>query len=400
MTLPLEGIRVLDLTNVMAGPFCCYQLALLGAEVIKVEVPGTGDLARQLGADTGLSASFMGASFLAQNAGKKSITLNLKKERGRELLKTLVRSSLALVESFRPGVMTRQGVDAAVLRAENPALVYCALSGFGQSGPMSQRPAYDQIIQGLSGCMSVTGDEESAPLRVGFPVSDAAAGLNAALATSAALVRAVRDGKGATIDVSMLDSSLAMAAWVVSNYLICNEPPQPMGNENRTASPSGTFRTGSGLLNIAANKQEQWEQTARIVGREDLIEDPRFRSREDRKRNRYVLKELLEDALAAATAQEWEERLNKAGVPSGRVLDIASALGLEQVAHRELLRSFPQVPGVDRPVTVTNGGFLFGDEGRGDLAPPPRLGQHNDEIFGELGLTAAEISDLAREGVI
>lgn len=400
MTLPLEGIRVLDLTNVMAGPFCCYQLALLGAEVIKVEVPGTGDLARQLGADADLSASLMGASFLAQNAGKKSVTLNLKTARGRELLKALVRSSHALVESFRPGVMTRLGVDADVLRAENPALVYCALSGFGQSGPMSQRPAYDQIIQGLSGCMSVTGDEQSAPLRVGFPVSDAAAGLNAALATSAALAGAIRTGKGATIDVSMLDSSVAMAAWVVSNYLICNEIARPMGNENRTASPSGTFRTGDGLLNIAANKQEQWEAVARVVGRPDLIEDPRFRHREDRKKNRYLLRELLEEAMQSAGASEWEERLNEAGVPSGRVLDISATLGLDQLVHRGMLRQFPQVDGIDRPVTVTNGGFLFKEAGRGNLAPPPQLGQHNAEIFGELGLGADELSELEREGVI
>lgn len=400
MSLPLHGIRVLDLTNVMAGPFCCYQLALLGAEVIKIEVPGSGDLARQLGADPDLSAGLMGASFLAQNAGKKSVTLNLKSERGRDLLKALVRRSHVLVESFRPGVMARLGVSDDILRAENPALVYCALSGFGQSGPMSQRPAYDQIIQGLSGCMSVTGDEQSAPLRVGFPVADAAAGLNAAMATSAALVSAVRDGKGSTIDVSMLDSSLAMAAWVVSNYLICGETAQPMGNENRTASPSGTFRTGDGLLNIAANKQEQWEATARIVGLDHLIDDPRFARREDRKANRYRLRELMEASLAAASAEEWETRLNDAGVPAGRVLDVGAALGLDQVAHRDMLRRFPAIDGVGRPVTVTNGGFMFRDEGRGDLAAPPVLGQHNDEILGELGLTGEEIAELARGGVI
>jgi crotonobetainyl-CoA:carnitine CoA-transferase CaiB-like acyl-CoA transferase len=254
MTLPLAGLRVLDLTNVMAGPFCCYQLALLGAEVIKVELPKTGDLARQLGADPGLSQNLMGASFLTQNAGKKSITLNLKDPRGRDLLKRLAGSADALVESFRPGVMIRLGVDAAVLRIEHPRLVYCALSGFGQTGPLSARPAYDQVIQGLSGLMSVTGDETSAPLRVGFPVSDAVAGLNAALAVCAALAHAARTGEGGTIDVSMLESSIAIAAWVVGNYMIAGEEPQPMGNENRTAAPSGVFRTQDGLLNIAANK--------------------------------------------------------------------------------------------------------------------------------------------------
>lgn len=400
MSLPLDGIRVLDLTNVMAGPFCCYQLALLGAEVIKVEVPGTGDLARQLGADADLSSSLMGASFLAQNAGKKSVTLNLKDPRGRDLLKRLVRTSDALVESFRPGVMQRLGLDADTLLAEKPSLVYCALSGFGQSGPMSLRPAYDQIIQGLSGCMSVTGDEASAPLRVGFPISDAAAGLNAALATSAALVRAVRDGKGAIVDVSMLDSSIALAAWVVSNYLICGEHPRPMGNENRTASPSGTFRTGDGLLNIAANKQDQWERTAQVAGLEHLITDPRFATREERKKNRYVLKELLEEALMAQSAEVWETRLNEAGVPAGRVLNISAVLDLEQVSHRKMLRTFDKVDGVDRPVTVTSGGFLFQGEGRGSLEAPPSLGQHNEEILLALGVTSQEIAELSKDRVI
>lgn len=400
MTPPLHGLRILDLTHVMAGPFCCYQLALLGAEVIKVEVPGTGDLARQLGADAQLNAALMGSSFLAQNAGKKSVTLNLKDPRGGDLLRKLSRTADALVESFRPGVMERLGVSADVLRTDSPRLVYCALSGFGQSGPYSQRPAYDQIIQGLSGIMGVTGDEASAPLRVGFPVSDAAAGLNAALATSAALVRAARTGEGATIDVSMLDSSIAMAAWVVSNYLVAGQEPQPMGNENRTAAPSGTFRTATGPLNIAANKQAQWEQVARIVGRPDLIDDPRFAMREERKRNRHALKEIIESILETRPAMEWEREFNDAGVPAGCVLSVPDVLALEQVAHRDMLRTFPSALGTGRDITVSNGGFLFEGEGRGDLAAPARLGEHNREVLGELGLSEAEIDRLHEEGVL
>lgn len=400
MSLPLEGVRVLDLSNVLAGPFCCYQLVLLGAEVIKVEAPGGGDLARQLGADAALNKRLMGASFLAQNAGKKSITLNLKHPKGCDLLKRLVKRADALVESYRPGVMKRLGVDSAVLRAENRRLVYCALSGFGQAGPLAGRPAYDQIIQGLSGMMSVTGDEQSAPLRVGIPISDVTAGLNAALAVSAALVRAARTGEGSTIDVSMLDASIAIAAWVVSNYLIAGQVPQPMGNENRTAAPSGAFRTKDGLLNIAANKQEHFEAVARVAGRPDLIDDPRFKDREDRKRNRYELKAILETVLMTKPALEWEERLNEAGVPAGRVLSVPEAVALPQVAGRDLFRTFPSVPGVDRPVTVANGGFLFEGEGRGEIPPPPALGAHTDEILGELGVTAAELAELRQEGVL
>jgi formyl-CoA transferase len=266
---------------------------------------------------------------------------------------------------------------------------------------LSHRPAYDQVIQGLSGIMSVTGDEQSAPLRVGFPISDAAAGLNAALGVSAALVRAARTGEGAVVDVSMLDSSIAVAAWVVSNFLLAGQTPAPMGNENRTASPSGTFATGDGLLNIAANKQEHWEAVARIVGRPELCEDPRFRGREDRKRHRYELKALLEEALMQRSADEWEDLLNAAGVPAGRVLSVPDAIGQTQVAHRELFHTFARVTGVeDRQVTVARGGFLFAGEEVGELSPPPALGEHTEPLLAELGVGPDEMGELRQEGVL
>ena len=218
MTEVLKGIRVLDLTNVLAGPFCAYQLGLLGAEVIKVEIPETGDLARQLGADEGLNAQLMGASFLAQNGGKKSITLNLKVDSGKEVLRRLVATADVLIENFRPGVMTRLGVGYEDLRSYKPSLVYCAISGFGQEGPLKDAPAYDQIVQGLSGVMSITGDEDCAPMRVGYPVADTVGGMTAAFAISSALVRRASTGEGAFIDVSMLDSMLVTMGWVVSNF--------------------------------------------------------------------------------------------------------------------------------------------------------------------------------------
>lgn len=398
--LPLHGLRILDLTNVMAGPFCCYQLALLGAEVIKVEIPHTGDLARQLGASQDLSRAYMGTSFLAQNAGKKSITLNLKDPRGLALFEKLVAGSDALVEAYRPGVTIRLGIDAATVRARHPGLVYCSLSGFGQTGPLNQRPAYDQIIQGLSGLMAVTGDIDTAPLRVGFPISDAAAGLNAAIGVCGALVRTARTGEGATIDVSMLDSSIALSAWVVSNWLISNERPQPMGNENRTAAPSGAYRAADGLLNIAANKQDQWVRFAKEAGLQHLLDDPRFEGREGRKANRAELKVLVEAALQSRTAAEWEIALNAVGVPAGRVLSVEDAVAQEQVAHRKLFRTFDEVPGVSHPVTVADGGFLFPEEGRPVLAPPSELGAHNAEIFGSIGISAEELETLKRDNVI
>src|SRR6185436_4665847 len=221
----LAGTRVLDMTNVLAGPFCCYQLALLGAEVIKVETPGTGDLARQLGADPELNRRGMGASFLAQNAGKRSITLNLKHVKARETFTRLVKTSDVMVENFRPGVMDRLELGYERLKDIKPNLIYCAISGFGQDGPLRLNPAYDQIIQGLSGVMSVTGDAQSAPLRVGYPVADTMGGITAAYAISAALFRRERTGEGEFIDVSMLESTLVAMGWVVSNWLIAGVRP-------------------------------------------------------------------------------------------------------------------------------------------------------------------------------
>ncbi len=255
MTTPLAGIRVLDLTNVLAGPFACHQLVHLGAEVIKVEAVGRGDLARNLGSDPALNDAGMGISFLAQNAGKKSVSLNLKDPRGKDLLFQLVETADVLVENFRPGVMDRLGLDYPTLKAVQPSLIYCAISGFGQDGPWVGRPAYDQIIQGASGLMSITGDATSAPLRVGSPVADTVGGLTAAMAISAALNARPR---GCMIDVSMLESVLATMGWVLSNHLIGGQEPAANGNENPTSAPSGTFQTGEGLLNIAANKDEQW----------------------------------------------------------------------------------------------------------------------------------------------
>src|SRR5262249_139034 len=402
----LAGMRVLDLTNVLAGPFCCYQLAQLGAEVIKVEVPGSGDLARQLGADPELNRRGMGASFLAQNAGKRSITLNLKAPKGRAAFARLLATADVVVENFRPGVMERLGLGYAALKAIKSDIVYCAISGFGQDGPLRYNPAYDQIIQGLCGVMSVTGDAQSAPLRVGYPVADTMGGMTAAFAIAAALVRRERTGEGEFIDVSMLEASLVAMGWAVSNWLIAEVKPQPMGNENMTASPSGTFRTGEGLLNIAANKQEQFETLCRLIGREELICDPRFIGREDRKRRRFELKAEIERALAARSAQAWSALLTNnavppaAGAPRGEVRDLPAVLEPPQVLERRLLKTFGCVPGVDRPVRVVRSGFRLASGDPEPASPPPALGGDTCELLGELGFAKREIDELAREGAI
>jgi CoA:oxalate CoA-transferase len=400
MAHALTGIRVLDLTNVLAGPFCAYQLALLGAEVIKVEVPDGGDLARRLGADEALNARLMGASFLAQNAGKKSLTLNLKTDEGKQVLRRLVASADVLVENFRPGVLARLGLGYDELRKVNAGLIYCAIAGFGQGGPMKDAPAYDQIIQGLSGMMSITGDEESAPLRVGYPVADTIGGLTAAFAVSSALVSRLKSGEGAFIDVSMLDSVLVTMGWVVSNYLIAGVEPRAWGNDNFTAAPSGTFRTADGPLNIAANKQAQFDALLGVLGRPELAADPRFAGREARKRNRAALTAELEASLAAKGAAEWEAIMNRVGIPAGRVLSVPEALANPQIKHRELLQTFEDAPGVGRAVTVTRAGFKMSSGDPSVGAPPPRLGEHTDELLQGLGYSGAEIAELRSVGAI
>ena len=400
MTQALAGIRVLDLSNILAGPFCAYQLGLLGAEITKVEVPETGDLARRLGADASLNAQLMGASFLAQNGGKKSVTVNLKSEGGREILQRLVRNAHVLVENFRPGVMDRLGLGYDQLRKLNPSLVYCAISGFGQDGPMKDTPAYDQIVQGLSGAMSITGDERCAPLRAGYPIADTLGGITAAFAIVSALIRQLKTDEGAFIDVSMLDSTLVSMGWAISNYLIAGKKPVPMGNDNFTAAPSGTFKTGNGLLNIAANKQEQFRALAQVIGREDLISDPRFAGRENRRQHRAALTLELEAALRSKPASEWETILIRVGIPAGRVVTVPEALESPQVTQRELLQRFDNVPGVDRRICVTRAGFKLSGAHSAAGSPPPRLGEHTEEILGQLGYSYVEIEDLRKAGAI
>ncbi|AGW93550.1 CaiB/BaiF CoA-transferase family protein [Cupriavidus sp. DF5525] len=399
MQKPLRNIRVLDLTNVLAGPFCCHQLAHMGAEVIKVETPGTGDLARQLGADAELNQRLMGVSFLAQNPGKQSITINLKHARGKEVFRKLVRSADVLVENFRPGVMDRLGLGYETLKQDNPRLIYCAISGFGQDGPLAELPAYDQIIQGMSGVMSITGDPQTAPYRVGYPVSDTIGGLTAAFAVAASLADHQRT-EGYFIDVSMLEATLATMGWVVSNHLIAGKTPAPMGNENMTASPSGTFRTGDGLLNIAANKQEQFEAVCRVVGKPELATDERFAQRQARLANRAALTAALEAELAKKSATDWWPLLNDAGVPAGPVLSVPDTLAHPQVRDRGMIGEFANATGVGRDIRIVRTGFKLNREAPAVDTPPPELGQHTREILGNLGYSDADINQLSEERAI
>jgi formyl-CoA transferase len=394
----LDGIRVLDLTNVLSGPFATLHLSLLGAEVIKIENPADGDLARKLGNVLPLNDRLMGTSFLAQNANKKSLTLNLKDPEGKEIFLKLARTADVVVENFRPDVMKRLGVGYPVLSAVHPRIIYCAISGFGASGPDAMKPAYDQIIQGLSGVMAINGDERLNPLRCGFPVCDTVGGLNAAFAIMAALYYRERTGEGQFIDVALLDSIMPLMGWVAANLLIGGQQPVLMGNDNFTAAPSGTFATKDGYLNIAANKQEQWETVADVLGVPELKKDPRFEKRDARKRNRKALTPLLETKLKENTTDHWVDTLNERGVPSGAILSLEAALKQAQIQHRETIRAVRDDDLGELKLFNLTAKF---EKSPGDVvSPPPRLGAHTEEYLTELGYTKDRIRELREKAVV
>ena len=394
----LAGIRVLDLTNVLSGPFATVHLALLGAEVIKIENPAGGDLARKLGCVPEFNRKLMGTSFLAQNANKKSMTLNLKAPEGKEIFRTLVKGADVLVENFRPDVMKRLGLAYGVLAGINPRLIYCAISGFGQTGPDALKPAYDQIIQGLSGEMAINGDERLHPLRAGFPVCDTVGGLNAAFAVMAALYSRERTGEGQFIDVALLDSIMPLMGWVVANLMIGGQQPVLMGNDNFTAAPSGVFRTGDGYINIAANKQEQWESVADVLGLPELKTDARFKERDDRKKNRKELTALLEEKLMQGETAAWVEKLNNSDVPAGAILTLEGAVHQGQVAHRDAFASVT-VPGIG-DLRVFNLTAKFSKTPGRVTAPPPVLGEHTRDLLAGIGYTEEDVSRLKEAGVV
>jgi crotonobetainyl-CoA:carnitine CoA-transferase CaiB-like acyl-CoA transferase len=386
------------MTNVLSGPFATLHLSLLGSEVIKIENPDAGDLARKLGNVPKYNKALMGTSFLAQNANKKSLTLNLKTEAGKEIFRKLVKTADVLVENFRPAVMARLGFSYEELCKLNPRIIYCAISGFGQTGPDALKPAYDQIIQGLSGVMAVNGDERLNPLRAGFPVCDTVGGMNAAFAIMAALYYREHTGEGQFIDIALLDSIMPLMGWVAANLLIGGQQPVLLGNGNFTAAPSGMFKTQDGYINIAANKQEQWEDLADELGLSELKTDPRFQERDTRKANRFLLTPLLEAKLTEKTTAHWVDALNAKGIPSGDVLSLEAALTSEQARHRQALEEV-ETPGIG-PIKIFNMTAKFSKTPAKIETPPPTLSEHTEGILGELGYTADEMKALKEKQVI
>jgi CoA:oxalate CoA-transferase len=382
MFKPLDGVRVIDLTQVLAGPYATYQLALLGAEVIKVEPPGRGDWTRDGGAPDGLENQHLGTSFLTQNANKKSVTIDLKTEDGLAALMALIKTADIFVENFRPGTAARLGLSHEDVQRARPGIVYASISAYGQDGPIGHRPAYDHVVQGMCGIMRTTGTPETEPNKVGAPYVDYATGMNAAFAIVSGVLEARRTGESVRLDVAMLDTSLLLMASLVTNHLNTGATFKASGNEAWSQSPSsGAFETTDGILMIAANNERQFRDLCRAIDHAELLDDPRFDDPEQRRRNVPELRRQIAERIAAKSADHWEAVLDLAFVPAARIRSLEEVLHEPQIQARELTRTL-EVPGATVPLHMPTLGFKANGEAVGPNTPPARLGQHTDEILG------------------
>jgi crotonobetainyl-CoA:carnitine CoA-transferase CaiB-like acyl-CoA transferase len=396
---PLSGVRVVDLTHVLAGPYCTYLLGLLGAEVIKVEVPA-GEWGRRAGPAGSLRNAGLSAGFVAQAGDKRMLAVDIRTPEGAEVLRDLIRGADVFVEGLRPGVVARAGFDEASLRALNPRLVFASITGFGQDGPFSAWPAYDHVIQAMSGLMSVTGTPESAPLRVGPPVVDYVTGVYAAFAVMAGLAARDRTGKFQRVDVAMRDCAFAMMSSVISEHVNTGTIPMPAGNIAASGSPSsGVFATKDGLLALAANQERQFRELCSALGRPDLVSDERYAEPAARRANATALRAELAAVFAQGAAAEWEEILMAAGVPAGRVRTIPEAVAEPQTAARGLLHEMFS-PELGRNLGVVGAAFKLNGSPLHPNAAPRPIGADSAAILAELGYETDRIAELARQGII
>ncbi len=397
--LPLQGVRVLECASVIAGPYCSYMLTLLGAETIKIERPSQGDWMRSQGGDAALVAAGMGATFLSCNAGKRSVALNLKDPRGVKIAREIAAGVDVMIENWRPGTAARLGVGFEAIRAVNPRIVYCSISGFGQDGPLSLRPAYDHVIQAVSGIMSVTGTPETAPSRTGPPLVDYMTGLSAAVAILAALRERDRTGEAQSIDVGMLDCAVAGMGSILSAHVNGGVPAAPVGNAAASGAPSsGLFPTKSSPLTVVANTEAQFAALCGVLGRPGLSSDPRFCEPAIRKQNQVALREIIAACLAERPAIEWEGKLAAAGVPVGAVRSVPELLDEAQVAARDLFRHLA-LPGQGREATLPTAGFKLNGRRVAPEQAPPLLAADNDGVLAALGYDAPQRRALRDDGV-
>jgi crotonobetainyl-CoA:carnitine CoA-transferase CaiB-like acyl-CoA transferase len=381
---PFEGIRVIDVTHVLAGPFATYQLAVLGADVIKVEHPDDPDQSRGVGSDKELNRRRMGTSFLTQASNKRSITLDLKLEKDRDILKKLVATADIFVENYRPGAFEALGLGYETLAAINPRLIYASFSAFGQNGPRGAQTAYDHVIQATSGIMAMTGTEDVYPIKFGTPAVDYATGTTGAFALAAALFQRGRTGKGQRIDMAMLDVAMILMSSHLTGYLRNGAHPKPHGNSHPHATNSA-YATNSGMVMLGASNLRQQKRLWTVLGRPDMVK----RTNEERDADHEREVAALTEIMMTRSAAEWEEFLQARHVPAARVRTMGEALADPQLATRGLIHHHGGATGVEREFSVPVAAFTFAHGGPRIDAPPPALGQHNEEIFTELESNAS-----------
>jgi crotonobetainyl-CoA:carnitine CoA-transferase CaiB-like acyl-CoA transferase len=394
MNLPLAQLKVLDVSQVMAGPFCCMLLGDMGADVIKIEPPVTGDQTRRSmgfrlkGSDSG--------GFLALNRNKRSIEIDLKNESGREVFYDLVRSADILVENNRPGVAARLKIDYPTLRAINPRLVYASISGFGQTGPWAQRPGFDLIAQAMSGVMSGTGYPGLPPVKNSTPIADLGSGLLALYGILSAIIGREQSGEGQFIDASLFETALSLSIWETAEYWGTGRVPGPIGSANRMSAPYQAVRSADGYLVIGAANQKLWISLCEVIGRLDLVEDRRFLTNTERLQNREVLIEEIEKSLMQRSSEEWTGALLAAGVPAAPIYDYAQALQSEQARARHMVMEMEHP--VEGAIKALGFPVKMSETPQEVRYPPPLLGQHTEAVLTELGYNSVKVQELRNKG--